>query len=68
MRKMLDNLFTGAVLFLLVTSAFLSYYLRPWRWMRFNHVNPAVPDDPFAMIPLPDANKKRSTQAENAVV
>lgn len=69
MRKMLDKVFTGSVLLLLVTSAFLSYYLRPWRWMRFNQAKPGVPDDPFAGIPLPAETESSMTdKAEKAVV
>jgi hypothetical protein len=68
MRKTVDKLFTGAVLICLVSSAFISYYLRPWRWLRFNQAKPAVPDDPFAGIPLPDATEKSvAEKVEKAV-
>lgn len=65
----MDKLFTGAVLTCLVSCAFLSYYLRPWRWLRFNETSSAAPDDPFAKIPLPATSEEAAAQKrEKALV
>lgn len=69
MRKLFDKLFTGAVLTCLVSVAYLSFYLRPRRWLSFNRAQTCVPDDPFAKIPLPDGGEKAvAEKAEKAVV
>lgn len=53
MRKILDRLFTGAVLVCLVSIAFLSFYLRPWNRMKSNRRRASAAENPFAGIPLP---------------
>jgi hypothetical protein len=69
MRKMLDKVFTGTALLCLVSTAYLSYYLRPWRWLSRNRTNDAVPDDPFAQIPLPIARDMNHAQeSEKAIL
>ena len=68
MRKSLDKLFTGAVLTCLVSSAYLSYYLRPWRWLIFNRAMRVPPDNPYAQIPLPEAAAEDTAKkAEKAI-
>lgn len=69
MRKVLDTVFTGTALLCLVSSAYLSYYLRPWRWLSRNRTDAGVPDDPFVQVPLPDAREKDNAQkSEKATV
>jgi hypothetical protein len=61
-QKIFDRLFTGTVLLCLVSSAYLSYYMRPWRWLRSRRGGPKIPDDPFAQIPLPQSTNNKSTE------
>jgi hypothetical protein len=67
-QKLFDKYFTGAVMFCLVSSAYLSYYMRPWRWLR-SMPGQEIPDDPFAQIPLPHSTEnKNSEPVEKTVV
>lgn len=69
MRRTLDTIFTGTALFCLVSSAYLSYYLRPWRWLSRHPTDGGVPDNPFAQIPLPVAqDNSKAQESEKAVI
>lgn len=69
MKKLLNTLFTGAVLTCLVSVAYFSYYLRPWRWHSRRQARAALPDNPYADLPLPDpARSGTAESAEKAVV
>ncbi|MGV3742651.1 MAG: hypothetical protein ACO1NO_10115 [Burkholderiaceae bacterium] len=69
MRKIIDKLFTLMVLFGLVSSAYVSYYLRPWRWLAFQRTKPEPPDNPYTRIPLPQSGNESSPEkTEKAVV
>jgi hypothetical protein len=71
-RKSLDKLFTGTVLLCLVASAYISYYLRPVRWLPFNRTGCNIPDNPYAQIPLPESvdqpGYEKIRKAEKALV
>jgi hypothetical protein len=68
-QKIFDKFFTGIVLVCLVSAAYFSYYLRPWRWLPPRSNSAEIPDDPFAQIPLPNSTDKRNSEkAEKAVV
>jgi hypothetical protein len=55
-------------MFCLVSSAYLSYYMRPWRWLR-SMPGQEIPDDPFAQIPLPHSTEKKNSEpVEKTVV
>lgn len=68
MKKLLNSLFTGAVLICLVSSAYVSYYLRPWRWLARKGARPLIPDNPFADLPLPDSGKSSAAEPAEKVV
>ncbi len=69
MRKITDKLITGTVLLGLVSTAYLSYYLRPWRWLAFHRTKPDLPDNPYDRVPLPQAvNQASPEKAEKAAV
>ena len=69
MRKIMDKIFTVTVLFGLVSSAYVSYYLRPWRWLAFQSAKPELPDNPYTGIPFPKpGNEANPEKTEKAVV